>query len=332
MELFADVVTQYADFAASATDSPCLEAWARGVVDDPEVQAWVRTLPGIKQQPNLVFAAARWHGVPAPGPYAALREALLGDDEAGGAIRATVMARATQTNEVGRLATLTPLLARVAREAGRPLALLEVGASAGLCLYPDRWSYDWPPVGSLAGPGPVLRCDVTGPVPVPAALPEVAWRGGLDLHPLSVTDPDQVAWLVNLVWPEQDERRARLEQAVAIAAADPPHLVTGDLLEDLPELVDRAAAYGEVVVFHSAVLAYVDDPGRRRFEGLMARLVAEGRCRWVSNEGKRVLPAVTATGPDVPDDVVAFVLALDGQAVAWTHGHGSSMRWLEPGS
>ena len=72
--------------------------------------AWVATLPPVKQQPNLVFAAARWHGVPAPGPYAGLRDALLADD---GTIRATILARATQTNEVGRLATLTPFLAEL---------------------------------------------------------------------------------------------------------------------------------------------------------------------------------------------------------------------------
>ncbi|WP_248579419.1 DUF2332 domain-containing protein [Nocardioides sp. InS609-2] len=326
MELFADVTTQYADFATSAADSPCFEAWSLAVVDDPQVQEWVATLPGIKQQPNLVFAAARWHGVPAPGPYAGLREALLTDD---GSIRATIMARATQTNEVGRLATLLPAFVQAA--AGRPLALLEVGASAGLCLYPDRWSYAWPPVGALAGPGPELRCEVRGPMPVPDALPEVSWRGGLDLHPLSVTDADQMAWLANLVWPEQDDRRARLQQAIEIAAADPPQLVQGDLLEDLPALVDETSSYGEVVVFHSAVLAYVDEQGRRRFETMMAGLVADGRCHWVSNEGRRVHPVVTETGPELPADLASFVLGLDGQAVAWTHGHGASMRWLPAG-
>ena len=78
--------------------------------------AWVDQLPGLKKQPNLVFAAARWHGVPAPGPYAGLRDALLGDD---GPIRATIMARSTQTNEVGRLATLLPAFALGGRRAGR---------------------------------------------------------------------------------------------------------------------------------------------------------------------------------------------------------------------
>src|SRR6478672_11487283 len=157
MELHTDVVTQYADFAAYTREySPCLEAWSLGVVDDPEVQAWIAGLPGIKQQPNLVFAAARWHGVPAPGPYAGLRDALLGDD---GRIRATILDRATQTNEVGRLATLTPAFARVA--GGGPVALLEVGASAGLCLYPDRWSYAWHTADGVrtAGVGPVLAAE-----------------------------------------------------------------------------------------------------------------------------------------------------------------------------
>src|SRR5919112_5211501 len=95
------IAERYRDFAGYARDdSPCFEAWALGVADDPEVLAWLADLPRIKQQPNLVFAAARWHGAPAPAPYDALRAVLL---EREADVRATVMARATQTNEVGRL-------------------------------------------------------------------------------------------------------------------------------------------------------------------------------------------------------------------------------------
>ena len=60
----------------------------------------------------------------------------------------------------------------------------------------------------------------------------------------------------------------------------------------------------------------------------MTALVEKGRCHWVSNEGMNVLPQVTATGPPVRDDLAAFVLGVDGHAVAWTHGHGQSMTWL----
>lgn len=333
MEPYADIAQAYRAFAREAgTDSPTFGAWAAAVVEDPEVCAWIGTLPGIKQQPNLVFAAARWHGVRAPGPYAALREALLADGP-DGPIRATILERATQTNEVGRLATLLPAFARVAAEQtdpGRPLALLEAGASAGLCLYPDRWGYAWrTDTGDvLLGEEPRLACRVKGPAPLPAAAPPIGWRGGVDLNPLDVTDADQMAWLEQLVWPEHDDRRERLRRAVAVARTDPPLLARGDLLTDLPELVERAAAHGTVVVFHSAVIAYLEPADRERFDRLIRGLVAAGACHWVSNESKNVLPSVTVTGPEIPAAKPTFVLGVDGRAVAHTHGHGRSMRWF----
>lgn len=323
MDLWGDVREQYASFLEYAeADSACFGAWTRGVLDDPEVLAWLTELPEIKRQPNLVYAAARWHGVPAPGPYAALRDALLGDE---GAIRATILARATQTNEVGRLATLVPAFAQIEGT----LALVEVGASAGLCLFPDRYDYVWPGHGELTGSGgPTLTSVVEGPLPVPTRHPAVAWRGGIDLNPLDVHDEDAMAWLTTLVWPEHDERRERLARAIAIAGQDPPKLVRGDLLEELPDLVERASAHGTVVVFHSAVIAYLHLDERARFQSMMDDLVDRGACRWISNEGKPVLPEVTATGPPIPEDLATFVLGLDGQAVAWTHGHGTSITWL----
>ena len=321
------VARRYRGFAvATRGQSACFEDWSRGVAQDPDVLAWLAGLPRGKQQPNLVFASARWHGVPAPGPYAGLRDALLGDD---GTIRATILGRATQTNEVGRLATLVPAFAALAREAGRPLALLEVGASAGLCLYPDRYDYAWPPLGTLAGSGgPTLTCPASGPLPVPGQPVEVAWRGGVDLQPVDVADETEVAWLEVCVWPEQDERRARLRQAVAIARADPPHLVRDDLFDLLRDQVEVAAAHGPVVVFHSAVALYLDRAHRQRFAELMAGLVAAGACHWVSNEQHDILPGVTATAAEQADDWHSFVLGVDGRAVAFTHQHGAGVRWL----
>lgn len=324
MEPYAEVVEQYTEFARDCTDeSPCFTEWALGVAADPEVAAWVADLPGIKKQPNLVFAAARWHGVPAPGPYAALRAALLGDD---GTIRATILARSTQTNEVARVATLLPAL--VAAVPQGPLALIEAGASAGLNLYPDRWGYAWrTPEGVVElGGEPRLTCEVTGPAPLPVTLPDVAWRGGVDLNPLDVTDADQMRWLDTLVWPEQAERRGRLAQAVDVARADPPRIVRGDLLEELPALVAEASAHGTVVVFHSAVAAYLAEPDRRRMHLLLTGLVADGACHWVSNEGPRVFPEITADGP--PPGPGTFALGIDGRRVAHARGHGQSLHWL----
>ncbi len=292
---------------------------------------WSETLPGRKRQPNLVFAAARWHGAE-PGPYDGLRRVLLDrwDD-----VSATVARRATQTNEVGRCATLLPVLAALPG----PLALLEVGCSAGLCLYPDRYSYRYtsrpPGRHRRAGPrrtGRARWCSTarsTATCRCRTRLPEVVWRGGLDLNPLDVRDDDAMRWLETLVWPEHGDRRARLSAAVALARQDPPELVRGDLTRDLDRLVDTAPTDATLVVLHSAVLAYLDEGDRLRFTESMAALPGH----WVSNEGPRVVPGVTATAGAPPDatDVVGqapFVLGLDGRAVAWTHGHGRGLSWI----
>jgi hypothetical protein len=116
-----------------------------------------------------------------------------------------------------------------------------------------------------------------------------------------------------------------MRAAIDVARRDPPSLRRGDLFDHLPGLLDEAAPHGTPVVFHSAVVAYLEEPARRRFHQLMTGLVAEGRCRWISNEGRRVLPAVTQDS-DVPSG--RFVTALDGTPVAWSHGHGHAVDWL----
>ncbi len=328
MQVLGDVQTTYRNFAVyAAGNSPCFEEWALGVAEDREMQHWLARLPEPKRQPNLVFAAARWHGLAAPAPYDALRAAVLGDT---GPIYATILERATQTNEVGRLATLLPAFAAAA--GGGPLALLEVGASAGLCLYPDRWSYSWATERGIVAAGsavPTLHADVSGPAVLPGDVPVVGWRGGIDLNPLDATDPETCDWLLTLVWPEHEDRRERLQEALEIARREPPDVRRGDLLRELPDLVAEALATlpaeGRLLVFHSAAIIYLDVPGRERFAALMRDLLTDPRLHWVSNEGPRALPAVTATGPEPPPG--RYVLGVDGRAVGHTHPHGRSVHW-----
>jgi hypothetical protein len=317
----------YREFGEHETgDSPCFREWSLGLADDPEVLGLVETLPPLKRQPNLVFAAARWHGA-VMGPYDGLRQVLI---DRWPDVEATVMGRATQTNEVGRCATLLPVLAALPG----PLALLEVGCSAGLCLTPDRYSYRYTGsrgtvvIDPVDGPSPVaLECVLEGGVPLPGRLPEVVWRGGLDLNPLDVRDDDAMAWLQMLVWPEHDDRRARLAAAVELAREDPPVLVRGDLRTDLPALLEQVPRDATLVVFHSAVLAYLSEADRSHF----AETVATGRGHWVSNEGPQVVPGIDPPPAAPPSSAVngaTFLLALDGAPVAWSHGHGRALRWL----
>jgi hypothetical protein len=111
-----------------------------------------------------------------------------------------------------------------------------------------------------------------------------------------------------------------------VARAEPPRIVAGDLLDELPALVAEAAAVGTVVVFHSAVAAYLPVPGRERMHAMLRDLVASGACHWVSNEAPGIFPAVSAAAP--APSPRRFELALDGHVVAHTHGHGRELAWL----
>lgn len=245
---------------------------------DDEILALLAALPPMKRQPNLLFGVVRFLGGPVDDP-AAFHEYTVANWPA---IEAEMRVRATQTNEAGRCAVLLPVLAALPQ----PLALLEVGASAGLCLYPDRYAYRYG--DHLVGSGePVLECAATGVAP-PTGVPEVVWRAGLDLNPLDVTDPADLAWLDALIWPEHAHRRSRLRAATAVAAAEPPLLVRGDLVDDLPALAAQAPADATLVVFHTSLMFYVPAPRRKAFVEVVRGLPGH----WIANKARTCCPTM----------------------------------------
>ncbi len=307
----------YRRFAAdeAAGRSPLYEALALAVADDAAVLAFLDELPCIKRQPNLLFAAARSLLGRPPEPRT-LHELVVGRP---GLLREVMLVRRTQTNEAARCAVLLPALASI----DGPLALLEVGAAAGLTLLPDVYSYDYDGhrVEGLDSDAPTLRCRTIGPVPLPERIPEVVWRAGIDLDPLDVGNDEDVAWLSCLVWPGEADRAERLQQAVAAARRCPPVVHRGDLLDDLPRVVADAPREATLVVYHSAVLAYVGDDKRRAFANAVSALGAV----WLSNEGDRVLHCLGVDGPDP----ASFVLVRDGREVlARTDPHATWIEWL----
>src|SRR5512133_2533791 len=161
------VAERYRRFAEQAARgrSPLYEHFALGVAGDRQLVHLLERLPSAKQHPTLLFAAVLYLGGRQPH-YDAFRAFVLDHIDQ---VVATLMARQTQTNEVGRCALLLPLLARLPG----PLALVEVGASAGLCLLPDRYSYEYD--GRAVGPrrSVHLRCTTSGDVPIPTQLPQV---------------------------------------------------------------------------------------------------------------------------------------------------------------
>jgi hypothetical protein len=290
--------------------SPLYAELAAGVAGDAELIAWLDGLPDGKRQPNLLFAAYRLVA-DTPSGWPEFETTLKDRREE---IEAVMLERRTQTNEAARCALMLPLLARLPQ----PLALLEVGASAGLCLLPDRYGYDYD--GYRLGDGPpVLKTHVEHDPPLPTELPAIVWRAGLDLSPIDVDDDDQLHWLELLIWPGMEYRLDTLREAVAVARRDPPRLETGDLTtDDLDALAAEAPKDATLVIFHTAVLFYVPRAGREIFRAKVGRLGAT----WLACEGHHVLGF-----GDEGDYRSHMALAQDGRRVAWADGHGQELIW-----
>jgi hypothetical protein len=244
-------------------------------------------------------------------------------------IAETMAVRSTQTNEPARCATLLPVLGRLPQ----PLALLEVGASAGLCLLPDYYAYDYgggrevEPTVSCGIEAPCFACRAGAGTPLPGSGVEVAWRAGLDLNPVDLRDDAEVRWLEALVWPGEEYRLPRLRAACEVARAVSTRVVKGDLRTDVPALAAQAPSHATLVVFHTAVLAYVVDPADRVS---FARSAARSGAVWIANEGPQNIPGV-AEPSDAHPDPAAFLLCVDAEPMAWTDGHGTWIDWLAPG-
>jgi hypothetical protein len=309
-----NLAPNYHAFARDARGrSPVYEEISPRVPEDPALREFLTALPRPKRQPNLLYGAVQYLYGPVRD-WPSFRDTVLRHEDD---IRAVMLERRTQTNEPARCATLLPALAALPG----PLALIEVGASAGLCLLPDRYGYDYP--GRRIPGSPMFSCGANAATPIPERAPEVVWRAGLDLNPLDVTDESDCAWLHALIWPGEEYRHEHLRQALDVARSDPPRVVRGDLRTDLAVLAAEAPSDATLVVFHTTVLAYLhdDEPGREAF----AEAVASTGAIWLANEPPKVIPGLEHPGPEPAG---AFLLVQDGRPLAWTDGHGAWVEWL----
>ncbi|MCW4386141.1 DUF2332 domain-containing protein [Salinibacterium sp. SYSU T00001] len=322
-----DTAQWFRAFAAQTLGTSALYGeWAAAVAADAATLALLERLPEQQRQPPLVFAVASLLGA-RQHPDDLL--GFLREHEA--ELARELAERPMQTNEPNRCAALLPALERIEG----PIALLELGASAGLCLYPDRYSYDYS--GRLLhpadGPSPVrLTCALGPGVPAPTRLPEVVWRGGIDLRPLDVADDADAAWLDVLAWPGQHDRRDRVRAASDVVREHPPVLLAGDAEARLEELLALAPASATPVIVTAGMLVYVPAAQRAR---LIERVRRSG-ARWVSLEGAGVVPAIAQQLVDAGETREGlrgrFVVALDEHPLAWCGPYGESLEACPSGS
>jgi len=133
-----------------------------------------------------------------------------------------------------------------------------------------------------------------------------------------------VAWLEALVWPEETDRLRRLCAAIGIAADEKPRLVKGDLRTDLAALAREAPNGATLVIFHTAVLAYVSPAAEREDFARSVGLICDF---WIANEAPHIIPGIAErAGGEGPKG--RFLMSVNGVPVAWTDPHGASLDWI----
>jgi hypothetical protein len=303
--------TADAEFAAGlGTGSPLYDRLARAVADRPDLFEPLLAAPPIQRRALLYFAAIGYvlrtsaAGHPLADWYATLggtRPATDGDPVAAladfvdthrDAIAALCRTKITQTNEANRAALLRPAWGRAAQIAetmGRPqLAIIELGASAGLLLATDSYAIRYHRGESLRAYGHgdlTIDCDVRGdgwPDHAATTVP-VASRTGIDLEPIEPA-ADGTAWLHACVWPEHTDRAARLDRALATVADLAPTMIAADMRAGVVAAVADVPPGVTPCVQTSHAIVYLDAEGRGELVRSLAAIGAERDMIVVMNE------------------------------------------------
>ena len=256
------------DLEAGGRSAELLSPWlgrdARSLFADAVPLRWLgafhdRALRGVDPELTAAYPAPGRPGKP-QAAWAAIGMAM-GEDSAA---LARFMQHEPQTNEVLRSACLLPGFLAIARTTGLPLRLLELGASAGLNQFWDRYVYDlgsgglW---GDAASPVR-LAAEWRGPAPNLDQAVRVASRAACDRAPVDLNDPAACRRLRAYVWPDQFERLARLDAAVGLALREQVVVERADALAFTLAHGAPQAGLG-TVIYHSIFWQYLPDETQR---------------------------------------------------------------------
>jgi hypothetical protein len=237
---------------------------------------------------------------------------------------------APQTNEIRRSIGLLVGFLHLASRFDLPIETLEIGASAGLNLWWDRFAYQtesW----SWNGAGrPSIDTSWSGPPPPLGIAPRVRARAACDLNPLEIADPAQRERLRAYIWPDQIDRLARFDGAVEVALEHRVNVERADAAAWLEERLARRAPDALTVVYHSVFFQYPPRETRKRIAQAIERAGTESTAplAWL-----RLEPEVVLGGPR---DSVRFLIDVvtwpgaERRTLAATDGHVRFIAAMEP--
>ena len=338
---------RFARVEAPGLASPTYEELAYGVSNDDDLLEIASRTRRHQPPPNMLFASVQYlllsgldHPLAAHYPIISGKPRLLAPAyphfhefclEHRDRIVELISTRLTQTNVVRRCTCLLPAFSIVCRETSSPLALIDLGASAGLNLNFDRYAYSyqrdrreilrWGSDSAQIRLEAELRGNGELP-PLPSAIP-VASRDGIDLDPVDLANPDQLLWLRALIWPEHVERHQQLIDAATEFKDSDIRMHAGDATRVLPALIESVPHEHALVVYSTIALHQFPRESRQRIADTLATASAE-----------RPVWQIALEGNDPELSITRYRRGVTGEArvLADASPHGWWIEWRGRGS
>lgn len=248
------------------------ECLSKEIVNDEELMTLIRDIPLSQPKPNLFFAAMHYllkkYDAPLRAYYASLTDHPLPSERAFPLFRQFALqhqeelrelfhTKLVQTNEVRRAAYLYPFIADIHQSCGKPLALVEIGTSAGLLLGMDYYNYAYQNGPSIHSATDTLTIfSENRGERLPSSIlkkPVIHTRVGLDLHLIDLKKEGDLEWMLALIWPEHEERRRQFIKATKVNDSIQKEFYEGDAVALLPRIISTIPEECQLVIFHTHV-------------------------------------------------------------------------------
>jgi hypothetical protein len=254
------------------------------IAEDPEMLELARKSKDGQPVPNLFFDAVHYllmkgYKHPLAGFYPSMTEQPGPAENAYPAFAdfckkntdemiELLKSKIVQTNEVRRCSYLYPIISHIFQMAKKPLALVEIGTSAGLQLFLDQYSYSYGTGLKFGNSDSAVQ--LTSKIrggnlqSTQMPIPEVKTRIGIDLHINDVNNENDYMWLKALIWPEHYERRELFEKAARFVRSQSLRLIEGDGVEMLSSLAAEIPEKQMICVFHTHVANQMPDASKKK--------------------------------------------------------------------
>ncbi|MGE7692605.1 DUF2332 domain-containing protein [Lysinibacillus sp. NPDC094177] len=272
--MLAQLSKQFRTFAKNECEnsSPLYEHLATKIADDEEILKIATFIPQGQPVPNLLLAGVQYllslskdelvyfypSLITTPKPindvYPVFKAFILSHSEE---LKTLFQEKLVQTNEIRRCSYLYPMMTEIYERHQKPLAFIEIGASAGLQLGLDQYNYCYNQELHINNSNRdfVLSSENRGQ-PLPTSItnsPVVCKRVGIDLNPIDIHNEEELRWLEALIWPEHQERRLLLNQALPIFKELDLELIKGDAIKLIKEISSEINEDAMLVVYHTHV-------------------------------------------------------------------------------